>query len=192
LFTLSHHWVDQARHLPSPNAGERPDPDDISLIIVHNISLPPGVFGGGHVDALFTNGLDTNAHPYFRQLEGVQVSSHFLIDRAGELTQYVACHRRAWHAGRSCWAGREECNDFAIGIELEGADDIAYEPAQYASLAELVALLQARYPRLDPRAVVGHEDVAPARKSDPGPAFDWSVFWSELSARRSRYERKAL
>jgi len=184
LLTLSRHWVDQARHLPSPNCGQRPDPDDISLIIVHNISLPPGEFGGGHVDALFTNGLDTAAHPYFRQLEGVHVSSHFLIDRLGDVTQYVACHHRAWHAGRSCWAGREECNDFAIGIELEGADDIPYEPAQYQRLAELVALLQTNYPRLAPEAVTGHEDVAPGRKTDPGPAFDWPLFWSELAARR--------
>lgn len=189
MLTLSRHWVDQARHLPSPNCGERPDPDDISLIIVHNISLPPGDFGRGHVDALFTNCLDTTAHPYFRQLEGVHVSSHFLIDRAGGLTQYVACNRRAWHAGRSGWAGREECNDFAIGIELEGADDIPYEPAQYSSLAELVVLLQANYPRLAPEAVTGHEDVAPGRKTDPGPAFDWAVFWSELAARRDPDKR---
>jgi AmpD protein len=189
LLTLSRHWVDQARHLPSPNCGERPDPDDISLIIVHNISLPPGEFGGGHVDALFTNCLDCSAHPYFRQLDGVHVSSHFLIDRSGGLTQYVACNRRAWHAGRSCWAGREECNDFAIGIELEGADDIPYETAQYQSLTELVALLQASYPRLTPEAVTGHEDVAPGRKTDPGPAFDWARFWSGLAARHDPDKR---
>lgn len=182
MLTLSRHWVDQARHWPSPNYGERPDPDDISLIIVHNISLPPGEFGGGHVDALFTNRLDPAAHPGFQQLEGLHVSSHFLIDRAGELTQYVACNRRAWHAGRSSWAGRQECNDFAIGIELEGADHIAYESVQYHRLAELVALLQASYPRLELDAVAGHEDVAPGRKTDPGPAFDWAVFWSRLAA----------
>lgn len=190
MLTLSRHWVDQARHLCSPNAGERPDPDDISLIIVHNISLPPGEFGGGHVDALFTDCLDTSAHPWFAHLEGVHVSSHFLIDRDGGLTQYVACNRRAWHAGRSCWAGREECNDFAIGIELEGADDIPYEKVQYRQLAELVAVLQAHYPRLEPGAVVGHEDVAPGRKTDPGPAFDWAAFWSELAARRDHEKRK--
>jgi len=189
LLTLSRHWVDQARHRPSPNCGERPDPDDISLIIVHNISLPPGEFGGGHVDAFFTNRLDCTAHPYFGQLQGVQVSSHFLIDRSGGLTQYVACNRRAWHAGRSCWAGREECNDFAIGIELEGADDVPYERAQYQSLTELVALLQTHYPRLAPEAVTGHEDVAPGRKTDPGPAFDWARFWSGLAARRAPDKR---
>ena len=191
MFTLSDHWVEQARHLPSPNAGERPDPGDISLIIVHNISLPPGEFGGGHVDALFTNRLDTSAHPYFEQLQGVEVSSHFLIDRAGGVTQYVACNRRAWHAGRSAWCGREECNDFAIGIELEGADDIAYEAAQYVTLAELAAVLQRAY-GMAGDAVTGHEDVAPGRKTDPGPAFDWPRFWRELAdRRRPQGERRA-
>jgi AmpD protein len=192
LLTLSRHWVDQARQLPSPNCGDRPDPDDISLIIVHNISLPPGEFGGGHVDALFTNRLDPAAHPSFRPLEGLHVSSHFLIDRAGELTQYVACQRRAWHAGRSSWGGREECNDFAIGIELEGTDDIPYEAAQYYTLAELVALLQRSYPRLEPDAVAGHEDVAPGRKTDPGPAFDWAFFRARLAARRAADEGEFL
>lgn len=185
MLTLTAHWVDQARHLPSPNAGERPDPDDIRLIIVHNISLPPGCFGGPHVDELFTNCLDPAAHPYFRDIGDMRVSSHFLIRRGGELTQYVACNRRAWHAGASSWRGRENCNDFAIGIELEGADDIPYEEAQYATLTELTVLLRAAYPGIAPDAVVGHEDVAPGRKTDPGPAFDWRAFRARLAAFRN-------
>lgn len=167
--------------MPSPNAGERPDPDDISLLIIHNISLPPGRFGGPHIDELFTNCLDPDAHPYFREICGMEVSSHFLIRRDGELVQYVGCDRRAWHAGRSCWRGRENCNDFAIGIELEGADDIPYTEEQYRVLAELTLLLQSVYPRLDEDAVVGHEDVAPGRKTDPGPAFDWARFRADLA-----------
>lgn len=185
MLTLTAHWVDQARHLPSPNAGERPDPNDIRLIIVHNISLPPGCFGGPHVDELFTNCLDPAAHPYFREIADMRVSSHFLIRRDGELTQYVACNRRAWHAGASSWRGRENCNDFAIGIELEGADDIPYEEAQYATLTELTVSLQAAYPGIAPDAVVGHEDVAPGRKTDPGPAFDWPALRARLAAFRN-------
>lgn len=181
MLTLSRHRVNEARQVPSPNAGERPDPDDISLIIVHNISLPPGRFGGPHIDELFTNCLDPHEHPYFREVCEIQVSSHFLIRRDGELVQYVACDRRAWHAGRSCWRGRENCNDFAIGIELEGADDIPYTKEQYRRLAELTALLQSAYPRLAEDAVTGHEDVAPGRKTDPGPAFDWPRFRAELA-----------
>lgn len=185
VLTLTAHWVDQARHLPSPNAGERPDAADIRLIIVHNISLPPGCFGGPHVDEFFTNRLDPSAHPYFGEIADLRVSSHFLIGRDGALTQYVACDRRAWHAGASCWRGRENCNDFAIGIELEGADDIPYEQAQYDRLTELTLLLQSAYPGIAPDAVVGHEDVAPGRKTDPGPAFDWRRFRDRLAAFRN-------
>lgn len=181
MLTLSRHRVIEARQVPSPNAGERPDPDDISLIIVHNISLPPGRFGGPHIDELFTNCLDPDRHPYFREICEMQVSSHFLVRRDGELVQYVSCDRRAWHAGRSCWRGRENCNDFAIGIELEGADDIPYTQAQYHRLAELTALLQSEYPGIDDDAVTGHEDVAPGRKTDPGPAFDWTRFRAQLA-----------
>jgi AmpD protein len=186
VFTLSRHWVEQARHVHSPNSGDRPDPRDISLIIVHNISLPPHCFGGPHIDELFTNCLDPEAHPYFAEIQGMQVSSHFLIRRDGELVQYVGCDRRAWHAGRSCWQGREDCNDFAIGIELEGADDVPYTDQQYRVLAELTRSLINYYPELTEDRITGHEDVAPGRKTDPGPAFDWKRFEKLVRAGHDR------
>jgi AmpD protein len=163
--------VAQAPFVPSPNCDERPDRGDICLIVVHGISLPPGEFGGGGIVELFTNALDPAAHPYYETIADLRVSSHFLIRRNGELVQFVACNDRAWHAGASCWNGRERCNDFSIGIELEGSDDVAYEDAQYETLGALVDALRARYPIAD---VVGHSDIAPGRKTDPGPAFDWS------------------
>jgi AmpD protein len=145
------------------------------LIVVHGISLPPGEFGGPWIDALFTNSLPPEQHPYFAQVADLRVSAHALVRRDGEVVQYVPFHRRAWHAGQSRWMGRERCNDFSVGIELEGTDARAYEPAQYAALARLIAALCRAYPTLSPARVVGHSDVAPGRKSDPGIAFDWPL-----------------
>ncbi len=167
------HWLAGARCLASPNSGRRPDPDDISLVVVHGISLPPGEFGTGHVEALFTNTLQFDAHPAFADLNGVHVSAHLLISRRGKLTQFVGFDRRAWHAGVSAYRGRTGCNDFSIGIELEGTDTRPYTDTQYARLGDVLGALFARYPKLSLSAVVGHAEVAPGRKTDPGPSFDW-------------------
>ena len=162
-----------AVQVPSPNCDERPGDAAVRLLVVHNISLPPGEFGGDAVVRLFTNSLDPAAHPYYGTLRDLNVSAHFLIRRDGELIQFVPCAKRAWHAGPSSWQGRERCNDFAVGVELEGCDDQAYADQQYPRLAELAAALRGRYPIVD---LVGHADVAPGRKTDPGPAFDWGHF----------------
>lgn len=165
-------WVPGARHLPSPNLEARPSGAVPTLIVVHNISLPPNVFGGPEIADLFLNRLDCDAHPYFdAHLRGVRVSAHFVIHRDGALEQFVSCDERAWHAGASSFFGRERCNDFAIGIELEGSDTTAFEAAQYVTLAALVKALVARYPI---EALAGHSDIAPGRKTDPGPHFDWA------------------
>ena len=166
-------WLDTARRRPSPNWDGRPDPEDISLIVIHNISLPPRVFGGPWIDDLFLNRLDTAAHPYFAALGGLRVSAHLLIRRNGTIVQYVPFHRRAWHAGASRFNERDNCNDFSIGIELEGADDIPFTDCQYNALAGAVKALLAIYPALTTARIAGHSDIAPARKTDPGPAFDW-------------------
>lgn len=163
-----------ARWCPSPNHDARPEADDISLLVLHCISLPPGGFGGEHIEQLFLNSLDCDAHPYFAQLRGLRVSAHFLIDRRGALTQFVDCDRRAWHAGVSRLGSRERCNDFSIGIELEGDETTRYEAAQYLALASLVTTLRERYPGLRAGNVVAHSDIAPGRKTDPGASFDWS------------------
>lgn len=167
-------WLPAARRLPSPNCDERPADAAISLVVVHAISLPPGEFGGPGILELFANRLDPAAHPYYRQIEGLRVSAHFLIRRDGELIQFVPCRRRAWHAGVSSWRGRTACNDFSIGIELEGSDDVAFEDAQYERLGSLLAELRQRYPI---EAVTGHSDIAPGRKTDPGPHFQWHRVW---------------
>ena len=172
MLTLDNHWVVQARHCPSPNHDERPAGAAIDLIVIHGISLPPGEYGGPWIDDLFCNRLDPTADPYFAEIARLQVSSHFLIRRAGELVQYVACDQRAWHAGQSQWCGRERCNDFSIGIELEGVDHQPYTAAQYDTLIVLLTLLQGHY-RIPDTALAGHNDIAPGRKTDPGPAFDW-------------------
>jgi AmpD protein len=163
-------WVRPARHLRSPNQDARPAGCAIELLLIHNISLPPGEFGTGQIERLFTNSLDHAAHPYFAELHGLRVSSHFLIGRDGGLTQFVGCAERAWHAGQSVFEGRERCNDFSLGIELEGTDTAAYTEAQYDLLGRLGRKLFAAYPL---RAVRGHSDVAAPRKTDPGPLFDW-------------------
>jgi AmpD protein len=152
----------------------------IDLLVIHNISLPAGQFGSGCIDQLFTNCLDCNAHPSFADLRGVEVSSHLLIDRQGELTQYVPFDQRAWHAGESCFNGRSGCNDFSIGIELEGTDYCPYTEQQYQSLARVVRQLMQNYPAITAANIVGHSDIAPGRKTDPGPAFDWSYFHQYL------------
>jgi AmpD protein len=175
--------LEGAHYVPSPNQDERPPGTGIELLIVHGISLPPGEFGGPWVDALFTNRLDSRAHPYFRDLAGLRVSSHLLIRRDGEVRQYVPFQRRAWHAGASSFQGRSRCNDFSIGAELEGADELAYEPIQYRVLAAVCAALIAAYPALSTERIVGHSDVAPGRKNDPGPAFDWGQLHALLAAR---------
>ena len=156
---------------PSPNCDERPEDAAIDLIVIHNISLPPGEFGGPHITELFQNRLHPGAHPYFAGVSPLRVSSHFLVRREGEVIQYVPCELRAWHAGVSSWQGRSGCNDFSIGIELEGTDELPFTDAQYASLAELTRALFERYGRL---ALAGHSDIAPGRKTDPGPHFDWA------------------
>lgn len=176
------HRLRGARFRPSPNQDARPDPADVSLLVVHAISLPPGRFGGGHVDALFGNTLDPAAHPYFRKIRELRVSSHLCIFRDGAVTQYVPFDRRAWHAGASRFDGRGRCNDFSIGIELEGTDDAPFEPRQYRRLAEVARVLLRAYPRLAPERIVGHSDIAPGRKTDPGPRFDWLRFHAELEA----------
>ena len=163
-------WLNSARHIPSPNCDERPVGELVRLVVIHAISLPPGEFGGSEIIALFTNRLDPEAHPYFGEIQGLRVSSHFLIRRDGELIQFVSCVRRAWHAGVSSWMGRDRCNDFSIGIELEGCDQLAFEDAQYQALNRLLAALRRCYPI---EALAGHSDIAPARKTDPGPHFDW-------------------
>ena len=165
--------LDAAVQQPSPNCDERPEGCDIDLLVIHAISLPAGEFGGPWIDALFCNTLDPEAHADFAAICGLRVSAHALIRRDGSITQYVPFHRRAWHAGRSRHAGRERCNDFSIGIELEGCDERPFEAIQYTRLAELARALFATYPGLGPQGVVGHSDIAPGRKTDPGPCFDW-------------------
>jgi len=174
------HWLKSVRRVPSPNCDERPAGTGISLVVIHGISLPPRQYGGRHVDQLFTNTLDPAAHPYFATVAGLRVSAHVFVDRRGRLTQYVPFHRRAWHAGESSFCGRAACNDFSIGIELEGCDDEAYEPAQYSTAAAVVKVLVRRWPQIEPGNVVGHSDIAPGRKTDPGPAFDWAGFRARL------------
>lgn len=174
----------QARQLPSPNVDERPAGVLPDLIIVHGISLPPGEYGGSWIDQLFTNRLPADGHPYFKQIEGMKVSSHLLIRRDGEIVQYVPFYRRAWHAGVSSYQGRERCNDFSIGIELEGMDDQPYEVAQYQQLAKVITSLWRHYPSLSSRHVVGHSDVAPGRKTDPGDSFDWTRLHAMINAQQ--------
>jgi AmpD protein len=159
-----------ARYVPSPNCDERPAGCPVSLLVIHNISLPPGEYGGDGVIELFTNRLDPDAHPYYQTIRDMKVSAHFFIRRDGEIIQFVPCGKRAWHAGVSSWNGHERCNDFSVGIELEGSDDEAFSEAQYSALAQLIGSLKQAYPIA---GVVGHSDIAPGRKTDPGPYFEW-------------------
>ena len=172
--------IQPASFCPSPNYDARPEPGVVDTIIIHGISLPPGEFGGEAIEQLFTNCLDPAAHPYFREIEGLEVSAHLLIRRDGAVAQFVSFNDRAWHAGLSSFRGRPRCNDFAIGIELEGLDDVAYEQAQYDALGGVIKALKAAYPALSNRRVAAHSDIAPGRKTDPGPAFDWLRLYDGL------------
>ncbi|MBP6336893.1 MAG: 1,6-anhydro-N-acetylmuramyl-L-alanine amidase AmpD [Vitreoscilla sp.] len=165
-------WWRGAAHRPSPNFGPRPKGTAVSLAVLHSISLPPGVYGGDAIERLFTNRLDWEAHPYFQAIRGLEVSSHFLVRRDGVVQQFVSCDDRAWHAGRSSWQGRENCNDWSVGIELEGLEGDSFEFAQYQALGPLLQALHLRYPIAQ---LVGHEHIAPGRKCDPGPGFDWQA-----------------
>jgi AmpD protein len=173
-------WWHRARWVPSPNFGARPSGERVTLAVLHSISLPPGRYGGDAVERLFTNTLDHAAHPYFEGLRGLRVSAHFFIRRDGRVLQFVSCDARAWHAGASCWAGRDECNDFSVGIEIEGLEGEPFEAAQYLTLVRLLRAIARRYP-ID--AVVGHEHIAPGRKHDPGPGFDWRGLARALAGR---------
>ena len=169
-----------ARQIPSPNRNARPGGAAVELLVLHNISLPPGVFGGDGIIELFTNRLDPGAHPYYAQIAHLKVSAHLLLRRDGSAIQFVPCAERAWHAGVSAWNGREQCNDFSVGIELEGTDELPFTTAQYARLIGVAQVLMRAYPI---RAAVGHSDIAPGRKTDPGPHFDWRLFRSATGLR---------
>jgi AmpD protein len=180
-FTLVQGWLEQARQVASPNFGPRPPACSPELLVIHNISLPPGCYGGDCIEQLFSNCLDWDAHPFFTEIRGAEVSSHLLIRRCGELVQFVDLRERAWHAGQSCYAGRDNCNDFSIGIELEGTDEDPYTDEQYDTLVAVTRTLLACYPALGANPIVGHSDIAPGRKTDPGPAFDWHRYRSLLA-----------
>jgi AmpD protein len=174
-------WWTQAHRCPSPNFNERPEGARISLLVIHNISLPPGQFGTGKVQAFFQNTLDCSEHPFFLEIASLRVSAHFLIERTGHVVQFVSCEERAWHAGVSYFDGRENCNDFSIGIELEGTDFEPYTDEQYAVLQTLTKGLMRQYSNITPTRICGHSDIAPTRKTDPGPAFDWKRYRNSLS-----------
>jgi AmpD protein len=169
---IEDHWIANIKHVPSPNFNNRPNENDISLLVIHCISLPPNEFGANYIEDLFCNHLNPEAHPYFQTIYTLQVSAHLLIRRDGECVQFVPFNKRAWHAGISSFQGRENCNDFSIGIELEGCETIDYCAAQYETLNKIIAQLQKTYPKLT--TIVGHSDIAPERKTDPGESFDWS------------------
>lgn len=179
-YSLDDDWLVPVRRVPSPNCDERPAGCAVDLLVVHGISLPPREFGGRWIDALFTNALDPQAHPYFAGIHDKRVSAHVLIGRDGFVTQYVPFGRRAWHAGASAFDGRSACNDFSVGIELEGSDDDPYEDAQYEELAAIARTLMRRYPGITRARIVGHSDIAPGRKTDPGPHFDWNRLYTLL------------
>ncbi|MEE3661106.1 1,6-anhydro-N-acetylmuramyl-L-alanine amidase AmpD [Brenneria sp. g21c3] len=172
---LENGWLSEIKHIPSPHCDRRPDDESPSLLVIHNISLPPGEFGGPYIDQLFTATLDPTAHPYFVDICHLRVSAHCLIRRDGEIIQYVPFHQRAWHAGVSAFAGRERCNDFSIGIELEGTDTLPFTTEQYSQLVAITGMLMNAYP-ITPARITGHSDIAPGRKTDPGPAFDWDCY----------------
>jgi AmpD protein len=178
---INQHWLTGVTQIPSPNFDERTNPLDISLLVIHCISLPPGEFGHDYIDQLFCNQLNPETHPYFKGIYQLTVSAHLLIKRSGEIVQYVGFDKRAWHAGQSSYEGRERCNDFSIGIELEGIESIAYTAEQYAQLAVVTQLLLKTYPELSLQRITGHCDIAPGRKTDPGAAFEWQRFFCLLN-----------
>lgn len=177
---IENHRLSGARQLPSPNFNERPAGEPLSLLVIHNISLPPGQFGTGHVALFFQNRLPVDADPFYEEIRELEVSAHLLIERDGAVTQFVDFDKRAWHAGASRFDGRDNCNDFAIGIELEGTDSEPYTDAQYQALQAATRALQAAYPAITRDRITGHSDIAPGRKTDPGPAFDWLRYRSGL------------
>ena len=177
---ITDHLLDSARQVPSPNCGDRPNQDEIDLIVIHSISLPPGQYGGEQIEQFFCNELDCTEHSYFQQIDGLEVSAHLLIRRSGEVVQFVPFNRRAWHAGKSSYKGRSNCNDFSIGIELEGTDIEAYEQEQYQQLAKACFALETAYPKISLQGITGHSDISPGRKTDPGEGFDWQYFLSLL------------
>lgn len=181
---ISDHWLDAAIRTPSPNCDDRPQGIAPELIVIHCISLPPGEFGGPWIDRLFANALRGDEHPYFQSICGLRVSAHLLIGRDGRLVQYVPFDRRAWHAGASSFRGRERCNDFSVGIELEGTETVPYADIQYLRLSETIAALGAHYPGLSECPLIGHSDIAPDRKTDPGPSFDWDRLLHSLGRQR--------
>lgn len=170
---IDQHWLTDITRMPTPNFDDRSDPEDISLLVLHCISLPPDEFGNHYIDQLFCNQLDPDEHPYFKDVYQLKVSAHLLIKRDGSCVQYVPFNKRAWHAGKSAYEGREQCNDFSIGIELEGTELIDYTDQQYVQLAAVICVLLEAYPKLSTRRMTGHSDIAPGRKTDPGASFDW-------------------
>ena len=181
FMNIDRNLLADATWTPSPNFDERPDPADISLLVIHCISLPPGEFGNNAIDKLFTNKLNPDDHPYFKEIHQLKVSAHLLIKRTGEIVQYVPFDKRAWHAGQSNYQGRERCNDFSIGIELEGTESFAYTLEQYQQLAMAINALLKAYPKLSTSHITGHSDIAPGRKSDPGASFDWTKLFVLLN-----------
>ena len=179
--TIDDGLLTNADQYPSSNHNQRPNEDDINLLVIHGISLPAGEFGGPWIDDLFLNRLDTSSHPSFASLKGLKVSSHLLIRRNGAIHQYVPFHKRAWHAGISSYQGRENCNDYSIGIELEGTNSTPFTDSQYTNLSQITRLLLSHYPHMNRQRITGHEQIAPGRKTDPGPFFDWSRYYSLLS-----------
>jgi len=175
------HLLNNADYIPSPNMDDRPEGADINLLVIHSISLPPGEFGGNSIEQLFTNTLPADAHPYFQQIHQLEVSAHVLIKRDGSTVQFVPFNKRAWHAGESCYQGDERCNDFSIGIELEGTDTDPFENSQYETLVELVKELCEHYPAVTSQRITAHSDIAPGRKTDPGSGFDWEKLSSLLA-----------
>ena len=180
--------IESARQCPSPNQDERPEGAEVDLIVLHGISLPPGVFGGPEIEQLFCNELDWDSHSYFDEIRGLEVSAHLLIRRDGELVQFVPLGKSAWHAGESCFRGQTTCNDYSIGIELEGEDDLAYDDRQYATLISVLGTLLRAYTSLSTSRIAAHSDISPGRKTDPGPAFDWLRLYDGLSRELSQDE----
>lgn len=178
---INQHLLIPARQLSSPNRGDRPEGEEISLLVIHNISLPPGEFGGPYIEDLFCNQLDSSVHPFFETIKALRVSSHLVINRQGEVTQYVPFNLKAHHAGESCFEGRDQCNDYSIGIELEGTDEVPFTTEQYRVLGEVTRVIMESYPAITPGRITGHSDIAPGRKTDPGPCFDWEHYRSLIS-----------
>lgn len=188
--TLSNGLLTTARFVVSPHCDTRPENTPIDLLVIHNISLPPAEFNNDHIENFFRGKLDHSAHPYFETIQSLRVSSHLLIKRTGEIIQFVPFTQRAWHAGQSSFQGRERCNDYSIGIELEGTDELAYEKIQYKKLAEVIKTLQKVYPNITRERIVGHSDIAPGRKTDPGDSFDWNYLDCLLTPERIEFSPK--